>query len=115
MKGRRQVSGMSILMIVVTSLVVPLFAYQDSYAYPTVYPTGTTIYEVGKTFNGYTLFRIKVPNRILLIDMDGEVVHSWEHGNQFMQWKLVGECFQIAALWAGGVGLGREYRVGGLL
>ncbi|RJP21242.1 MAG: thioredoxin [Candidatus Abyssobacteria bacterium SURF_5] len=47
-------------------------------AAPTVYPTGTTINDPAKTYVGYTLFQVKNPPRIVLIDMAGQVVHSWE-------------------------------------
>ena len=41
-----------------------------------VYPTGTTIYYPDRCWNGYTLF--KGSGAVILIDMNGNVVNSWE-------------------------------------
>jgi len=59
-----------------------------TFAFPTVYPTGTTIYKPDKCWNGYTIYgygslpgaKKKVVAR--LIDMNGRVVKKWEgiHG-----------------------------------
>ena len=46
----------------------------------TVYPLGTTIYDPGKCHNGYTLilrWRADAGSDIILIDMNGNTVHSW--------------------------------------
>ena len=42
----------------------------------TVYPTGTTIWQQGRTFDGYTLFAER-GGTVVLIDMDGTVVNTW--------------------------------------
>ncbi|MEL7564185.1 MAG: aryl-sulfate sulfotransferase [Dehalobacterium sp.] len=42
-----------------------------------VYPTGTTIYNPEKCFNGYTLFPAANLGAVL-IDMNGKVVHLWK-------------------------------------
>jgi len=71
-----------------TSLVLAL-----ALAYPTVYPTGTTIYEPGEAYSTYILVsdhsdlgnhpsaavraQSKVPGDVRLIDMNGNVVHTW--------------------------------------
>ena len=49
--------------------------------YPTIYPTGTTIYNPKKCFNGYTIFQAKEVGA-LLIDMNGSEVQLWKglHG-----------------------------------
>ncbi len=49
--------------------------------YPTVYPTGTTVYDSTKCFNGFTLFQAK-EHGALLIDMNGGEVKLWRglHG-----------------------------------
>jgi len=49
--------------------------------YPTVYPTGTTVYLPEKCFNGYTLFQARELGA-LLIDMNGGEVKLWKgfHG-----------------------------------
>jgi hypothetical protein len=50
-------------------------------AYPSVYPTGTTIYYSEKCFNGYTIFPARDVGAAL-IDMNGNVVKLWKgvHG-----------------------------------
>src|SRR5687768_16932792 len=54
-------------------------------AWPTVYPTGTTVYDPQRAFNGYALFSPVVPLNprlpsytLYLINMQGEVMHRWE-------------------------------------
>jgi len=49
--------------------------------YPSVYPTGTTIYDPEKCWNGYTIFQAKELGA-LLIDMNGGEVQLWKglHG-----------------------------------
>jgi len=49
--------------------------------YPSIYPTGTTIYNKDKCFNGYTLFQAKEQGA-LLVDMNGGEVKLWKglHG-----------------------------------
>ena len=49
--------------------------------YPSVYPTGTTIYNPKKCWNGYTIFQAKEVGA-LLIDMNGTEVKLWKglHG-----------------------------------
>ncbi len=43
---------------------------------PTIHPTGVTIYEPEKCFNGYTLFQA-AERGAMLIDMNGGVVNLW--------------------------------------
>jgi hypothetical protein len=43
---------------------------------PTIYPTGTTIYEPERCWNGFTVF--ERGNDALLIDMNGHVINCWE-------------------------------------
>jgi hypothetical protein len=49
--------------------------------YPSVYPTGATLYDPQKCWNGYTLFQAKEVGA-LLIDMNGAEVQLWKgfHG-----------------------------------
>lgn len=49
-----------------------------SFAIPSVYPTGTTIYDPGKTWNGYTIFDTPEGQGSVLIDMNGNVVKVWK-------------------------------------
>ena len=43
--------------------------------YPTVYPTGTTVYEPEKCWNGYTVFQAKDVGATI-IDMNGNIVRQ---------------------------------------
>lgn len=58
------------------------------HAFPSVYPTGTTIYKPDKAWNGYTIF--PNPQGAILIDMNGNVVKQWrgvggaEHPNKIL-------------------------------
>lgn len=49
--------------------------------YPSIYPTGTTIYDPDKCFNGYTIYQAKEVGA-MLIDMNGAEVKLWKglHG-----------------------------------
>ena len=49
--------------------------------YPSIYPTGTTIYDPSQCWNGYTVFQAKELGA-LLIDMNGSEVKLWKglHG-----------------------------------
>ncbi|MGE0811790.1 MAG: aryl-sulfate sulfotransferase [Vicinamibacterales bacterium] len=46
-------------------------------AYPTVYPTGTTIYEPDRTWSGYTVFGPPADQGAVVIDMNGRLVKRW--------------------------------------
>lgn len=56
-------------------LLAALFSL--AYAFPSVYPTGTTIYQPDKTWNGYTVFGTPNEFGIVLIDMNGNEVRHW--------------------------------------
>jgi len=43
-----------------------------------VYPTGTTIYEPARAWNGYTVLSPLQTQAVLVIDMNGNVVKRWE-------------------------------------
>jgi hypothetical protein len=43
-----------------------------------VYPTGTTIYEPDRSWNGYTVLSPLQTQAVLVIDMNGNVVKRWE-------------------------------------
>ena len=49
-----------------------------TFCFPSVYPHGTTIYEPGKCFNGYTVFPTRGEGTVL-IDMNGNVVRQWKN------------------------------------
>jgi len=50
-------------------------------SYPSIYPTGTTVYDPTKCWNGYTIFQA-AEEGALLIDMNGAGVNMWKglHG-----------------------------------
>ncbi|WP_169053634.1 aryl-sulfate sulfotransferase [Alteraurantiacibacter aquimixticola] len=50
-------------------------------AAPTVYPTGTTIYDPDKAQNGYTVLSILGTPAVIVIDMNGRVVKRWDGFN----------------------------------
>jgi len=56
---------------------------------PTVYPTGVTIYNPKRCFNGYTLFQARGEGATL-IDMNGGVVNHWHHFDGFPNKLLPG-------------------------
>ncbi len=56
---------------------------------PSVFPTGTTIYNPEKAWNGYTLMPIKKVGAVL-IDMNGKVVKVWKNFQGFPNKLLPG-------------------------
>jgi len=50
-------------------------------AAPSVYPTGTTIYDPAKTWNGYTVLSPLATQAVIVIDMNGNVVKRWDGYN----------------------------------
>jgi hypothetical protein len=62
-----RVAAISVLCVIVQSAV----------AAPTVYPTGTTIYEPARAWNGYTVF-ILPDEGAVVIDMNGRTVKHWD-------------------------------------
>ncbi len=47
-------------------------------AAPSVYPTGVTIYDPARTWNGYTVLSPLATHAVLVIDMNGTVVKRWD-------------------------------------
>ena len=47
-------------------------------AAPSVYPTGTTIYDPERSFNGYTVLSPLGEQAVVVIDMNGKVVKQWD-------------------------------------
>ena len=59
--------------------VVAIFVPAYFHAAPTVYPTGTTIYEPDQTWNGYTIFDTPDAQQgAVLIDMNGRTLRHWK-------------------------------------
>ena len=48
---------------------------------PTVYPTGVTIYDPARTWNGYTVLSPLATQAVIVIDMNGNVVKRWDDFN----------------------------------
>ncbi|MEO5922982.1 MAG: aryl-sulfate sulfotransferase [Bryobacteraceae bacterium] len=51
------------------------------WAAPSVYPTGTTIYDPAKAWNGYTVLSPLGTQAAIVIDMNGNVVKRWDGFN----------------------------------
>jgi hypothetical protein len=65
----------------ITMLVSVLWAVSYSSStlpFPSVYPTGTTIFDPQKTWSGYTIFDAPNGHGAILIDMNGNVVRQWK-------------------------------------
>ena len=58
-----------------------LFALATRPAAQTVYPTGTTIYDPDKSWNGFTVLSPLGTQAVLVIDMNGNVVKRWDGFN----------------------------------
>src|SRR5690349_321022 len=67
---RRQFVGAT----VVASALLPA----DLRAAPTVFPTGTTIYDPAKAWSGFTVLSTLDTPAVLVIDMNGRVVKRWD-------------------------------------
>jgi hypothetical protein len=50
-------------------------------AAPTVYPTGTTIYDTEKAWNGFNVLSILDTPNVVVLDMNGNIVKEWEGFN----------------------------------
>jgi hypothetical protein len=48
---------------------------------PSVYPTGVTIYDPARTWNGYTVLSPLATQAVIVIDMNGNVVKRWDGFN----------------------------------
>ena len=48
---------------------------------PSVYPTGTTILDPERSWNGYTVLSLLATQAVVVIDMNGNVVKRWEDFN----------------------------------
>src|SRR6187200_1305762 len=54
-----------------------LSAFAPTWA-QSVYPTGTTIYNPQRTWNGYTVLSPLGTQAVLVIDMNGNIVKRWD-------------------------------------
>ena len=60
------------------ALAAALLATGPMAAAPTVYPTGTTIYQPDKAWNGYTVLSALGTPAVVVLDMNGREVWRWE-------------------------------------
>ena len=63
----------------VVSILVLTFGVCN--ASPSVFPTGTTIYDPEKSWNGYTVLSVLGIRGVVVIDMNGRVVKQWDDFN----------------------------------
>ncbi len=64
-----------------TALFLFVLNGQIAYGWPSVYPTGVTIHDPEQAYEGYTLFvpiNLFSVEDVKLIDMEGNLVHSWD-------------------------------------
>src|SRR6187399_5793 len=61
--------------------VVALILLATRPAAQTVYPTGTTIYDADRAWNGFTVLSPLGTPAVLVIDMNGTVVKRWDNFN----------------------------------
>lgn len=52
----------------------------NAFSWPSVYPKGVTIYKPEKAYPGYNIFTATEDGPIKLIDMQGNLVHTWTTG-----------------------------------
>lgn len=52
-----------------------------TFGYPSIYLTGTTIYNAQEAYNGLNIFVLLDHKEILLINMKGDVIYSWQLGH----------------------------------
>jgi len=63
---------------VATALGLTMLTAGPMRAAPTVYPTGTTIYDPDETWNGFTVLSPLGVRAVIVIDMNGRVVKRWD-------------------------------------
>jgi outer membrane protein assembly factor BamB len=63
------------------AIAVLCLASTSSPTAPSVYPTGTTIYDPARAWNGYTVLSPLGTQAAIVIDMNGNVVKRWEGYN----------------------------------
>lgn len=71
---------MTRLATALASALLCLAAVQGSTS-PSVYPTGTTIYDPERAWNGYTVLSPLSSGAAVVIDMNGNVVKRWDDYN----------------------------------
>src|SRR5688500_8135909 len=64
-----------------SAAAVAVFLLAGAPAAQTVYPTGTTIYDPDRSWNGFTVLSPLGTQAVLVVDMNGSVVKRWEGFN----------------------------------
>jgi hypothetical protein len=64
-----------------TTLTAVTLASALSVAGPSVYPTGTTLYDTTRAWSGFTVLSLLGTQAVLVIDMNGGVVKRWDGYN----------------------------------
>jgi hypothetical protein len=62
-------------------LAVAVVTAGAAWSSPTVYPTGTTIYDPAQTWSGFTVISALGTQAVLVIDMNGHLVKRWDGYN----------------------------------
>jgi hypothetical protein len=62
-------------------VAVVLYASALTTTAQSVYPTGTTIYDPGRAWNGYTVLSPLGTQAVVVVDMNGKVVKQWDDYN----------------------------------
>ncbi|MFP6829624.1 MAG: hypothetical protein VCC36_11410, partial [Gammaproteobacteria bacterium] len=65
-------------MVFLSAGLVLALAVATAYGFPSVYPTGTTIYNPEKAWNGYTIYPAPEAQGGVLIDMNGNLIRRFE-------------------------------------
>ena len=63
------------------ALTLLLYTWAPTGAVQSIYPTGTTIYDPSRAWNGYTVLSPLGTPAVLVIDMNGTIVKRWEDYN----------------------------------
>src|SRR5512142_277259 len=66
--------------VLVVGLCALLIVPATLFGFPSVYPTGTTIYKPDKCQNGFTVYATETEGEgAVLIDMNGNIVKQWKN------------------------------------
>ncbi|MBT3529757.1 MAG: hypothetical protein HOF74_14250 [Gammaproteobacteria bacterium] len=58
-------------------------------SFPSVFPTGTTIFQPEKTWSGYTILDAADKKGTVLIDMNGNVIRRWTELNGMGPFRIL--------------------------
>jgi hypothetical protein len=68
-------------LVCASALTLLMYAVAPTGAAQSIYPTGTTIYDPSRAWNGYTVLSPLGTQAVLVIDMNGAIVKRWEDYN----------------------------------